>query len=145
MRSCDRMACAKAAAVSALLWTALEFVVHHGLLGGVYQKPHYQWLWNPPEVMAGRRPAMLLAYLILGIAFAGVYAKGHEESRPALGQGLRYGLWIGLLASSGPLLQYFVYPISWKLAGAWIAAGLAESALIGIAVALAYRPKARGS
>ena len=119
----------------------LGFILHEVVLGPVYKRPHYTMLWNSPEVMAERRWAMWLAHLIFGIVFTKLYAQGYEHSKPALGQGLRFGLLAGLL--TGPLyalVEYMVYPVSLGLASAWIAGWMLNGILLGAVVSLIYKP-----
>ena len=137
-KDCKKLGVAALVAVVALY--AMEFVFHGVLLQGVYH--HYQGLWNPGPVMASRRWAMFLAYIVFGVFFTKIYTYGYEESRPSLGQGIRYGLWVGLMVYAlGCCLEYMVYPISFKLAGVWFVGGVAETVVLGALVASLYKPR----
>ncbi|MBI5631766.1 MAG: hypothetical protein HY921_12885 [Elusimicrobia bacterium] len=130
------------AAVSALvLRNFLEFIVHGVLLKGAYQQARYMTLWNPPEAMASRKPAVFLASVLFALFFTKIYTNGHEHEKPAVGQGLRYGLWMGLMTASFPLVEYMVYPVSCGLATAWVVGGFVECLIMGVAVATIYQPK----
>ncbi|MFH1618624.1 MAG: hypothetical protein ABIG11_01830 [bacterium] len=130
----------KAAAAATGLFVAIEYMLHEMLLKAIYLRPHYEHLWNQAEVIRARMPAMFLAYILIGFVFAKIYSRGYEPARPALVQGLRYGLWFGLLCGAfAGLLCYAVMPISWKLAGVWAAGGMVECLVAGVAVAFIYR------
>jgi len=135
-----------AAAVNFVVLYALEFLVHAVLLAPVYHKPHYATLWNPEPVMMARMPAMAGAYAIAAVLFVILYAEGYEASRPPVAQGLSCGFLVGTLMSTfHSLVDFAVYPVSWKLAAAWIAAGIAVFLIVGVVTALIYRPKAAAS
>lgn len=138
-RDCKKFGLAALAVVVSV--NVLEFILHAVLLGPVYMRPQYMMLWNSPEAMAERRWAMLLAYLIFGVVFTKIYAQGYEDSKPALGQGLRFGLLAGLLiAPLNALVEYMVYPVSLGLASAWMAGGVVNCVLLGAVASLIYRP-----
>lgn len=138
-RSCKKTAVAAVAAV--IVHVILEYVVHNVFLSATYHQPVYSALWNPLPAMLARMPAMLLAHVAFGTAFALIYTRGYETGRPALGQGLRYGFLVWLITSvPSSLVQYDVYPVAESLALSWIGYGLAENLILGAAVALIYRP-----
>jgi hypothetical protein len=86
-------------------WMAGSFVVHGTLLHG-----DYATLPNlfRPEADAQRLFAfMLLAHVIMAGAFVWIYARG-VENRPWLGQGLRFGLAVALLAAVPIYMIYYV-------------------------------------
>jgi len=88
-----------------------------------------------------RKPWLYLAYAVFAIAFTWIYTKGYEATKPASGQGLRYGFWMGLLLAVYPNMQgYYAMSMSWKLSGAWAVTAMAEYILAAMAVALIYRP-----
>ena len=129
------------AVVAVVALNVMEFILHAKVLMRVYQKPHYEGLWNPQPVMASRKWAMFVAYLIFGFLFTKIYAQGYEPSKPAVGQGIRYGLLVGIMVTTFyALIEYMIYPISLKLAGAWIAGGVIECVILGALVASLYRP-----
>ncbi len=130
-----------ASVVAIVTTSVLGYVVHHLLLAKKYMEPQYVLLWNPQEAMKSRMIWMWLAYVLYGVVFVKIYDKGYEESKSALGQGLRYGLLMGLLA--GPfeaMMSYFVYPVNSDLAIAWGFFGLAQSVILGAVVSLVYHP-----
>lgn len=138
---CKKVAISAVAAIVGL-W-AMQFVLHEGILKATYAKAHYAGLWNPQSAMMSRMPVMLIAFVLFGFAFARIYAQGYEAEKTALFQGLKFGFWAGILAFVFPaLIEYMVYPVSCKLAGAWAVGGLIESVILGAIVSAVYKPAA---
>ncbi len=135
---CKRIWTAAAAVAAAFI--VMEYFLHGVLLKGIYLRTHYEMLWNSGDVMRNRSLFLLLGYVLFGFVFADIYAYGYEEGKPPLGQGLRYGFLAGLMVAGFSSLSYAVFPISWKLAGAWAAGGIAECIIAGIATAILYKP-----
>lgn len=130
-----------AALAAVLLSMGFEILNHEVLLKPIYDHPWYQTLRNTAAEMKGRRWSILLAHVVFGLAFAKIYTAGYEEEKPALGQGLRFGFYAGWLVSVHiALVQYYVYPVSWRLAAEWAGSGMIECMLIGAAVASIYHP-----
>jgi hypothetical protein len=138
-RDCKKFGLSALAAF--IVFNLLDFLLHEKLLSAVYHKPAYATLWNPDAVMKSRMWAMFLAHAIASVVLAKGYALGYEDEKAPLGQGLRYGLFTGLLVSPlGSLMQFFVYPVSLKLAAAWIVGGLVQFVVLGVVIASIYRP-----
>lgn len=90
--------------------------------------------------MQGLMWLMWAGYLIFAPAFALVYVKGYEANKSGVGQGVRYGLIIGILLSAPQSLGWYaVLPIPGILALYWFVAGLAESIAAGTVVGLIYK------
>jgi magnesium-transporting ATPase (P-type) len=124
-----------------ILWMAGGFVVHGQLLADEYvatglmravaeQQQYFVW--------------MIVAHLIMAAAFVWIYARG-RESKPWLGQGLRFGLAVSLLAVVPIYLIYYcVQPLPGVLVVRQIAYDTIVTLVIGCAVAFMYRDKAAG-
>jgi hypothetical protein len=83
---------------------------------------------------------MWLGYLIMAPLFTYLFSKGVEEGKGMAGQGLRFGLWIGIFIGAPMSLGwYVVLPIPGILVFYWFAAGLVESLAAGLTVGLIYR------
>src|SRR5438270_587646 len=118
---------AGAAAAAFVSLNALDWAIHEKGLGPVYRSPKYADLWNVPPVMRHRMWALFLAHAVAAVAMTLIYARGYEPEKGGAGQGLRFGFLAWLLAWAPLALhQYFVYPVSAKLAAAWLGAGLVE-------------------
>lgn len=129
-----------------LVFTVLSFVIHGVLLQPLYQQ-------TPQLLRAGQdaqnhMPLMLLGFLIFSIAFVWIYARG-LESKPWLGQGLRYGLAMWLIASVSRYLIYFaIQPWPGPVVLLQIGLEFIMMLLMGLTVAILYRkpalPRASG-
>jgi len=83
---------------------------------------------------------MFLGALVFSLVFACFYTKGYEASKGGLGQGLRFGLYVGLvLASYQGLVWYVVLPIPLSLSVAWMGGAVVKSVCAGAVVGLIYR------
>ncbi len=81
------------------------FVVHGVLLHGDYsQLPN---LLRTETEAQGYFAWMLLADLLMGFGFTWVYLKGREAGKPAVGQGLRFGVAIAVLMTIPLYLIYY--------------------------------------
>lgn len=80
-----------------------SFVVHGILLeSGYAQLPN---LFRSQDETAGLSHLMLVAHAVMAGAFVWIYQRG-ADARPWLGQGLRFGLAVALLA---PVPMYTIY------------------------------------
>src|SRR5437879_8559998 len=71
--------------------------------------------------------------------FALIYVKGYEKGKPGLGQGFRYGLYVGaMLCVMNGFGWYVILPIPLALAFYWFLATLVEFIVAGIAAGLVY-------
>jgi hypothetical protein len=87
---------------------------------------------------------MLLAHVLLAGAFAWIYARGREDGKPWLGQGLRYGVAVALLSVMPTYLIYYaVQPMPGLQVAKQIAFGCVWLLVLGAAVAFMYRKSAR--
>jgi hypothetical protein len=133
---------AGSAAAAFLALQIMDYVVHEKLLGPVYRSPKYADLWNVMPVMTHRMWALLLSNALVSVTLTLIFARGYEPEKCGKGQGLRFGLLAWLVAWVPlSLHQYFVYPVSARLVGAWLAAGLAEALVVGLLIGLIYKPE----
>jgi hypothetical protein len=116
----------------------LEAVIHGALLQNLYQQTAS--VWRPPTQANQLMWLMWLGYAIFAPFFVWLYSKGVEKRKDALGQGLRFGLMLGLgIEAMNALIWYVVLPIPFMLAVAWFVAGTAVFAAAGVAAALIYK------
>jgi hypothetical protein len=116
----------------------LEFVIHGVLLQGVYQQTAS--VWRTQADMQRLMWIFWAGYLVFAPFFVLIYAKGYEKGKPGLGQGLRFGLYMGaMLSVVHSYGWYVILPIPLVLACYWFAAILVESVAAGIAAGLVYR------
>jgi len=116
---------------------AVEMVINSVLLAGLYQQTAS--VWRPPEEIQRMMWLFWLGYLVFAPFFTLIYTKGYEPAKSGLGQGLRYGLYMGLVLSvMQNLVWYAVLPIPGVLAFYWFLGGMVESIAAGVAVGLIY-------
>ena len=71
--------------------------------------------------------------------FALIYVKGYEKGKPGLGQGFRFGLYVGvMLCVMNSFGWYVLLPIPLALAFYWFLSILAEFIAAGVAAGLVY-------
>ena len=126
-------------AVLGIVFIFMEYFVHHIFLRDAYQATAF--LWRPGAQMKTFLPLILLAELLFGILFGVVYAQGYEPRRAPLGQGVRYGIIMGLMiAPMSSLIWFAVLPVAPCLAMGWLFYGFAEILILGAVASMIYRP-----
>jgi hypothetical protein len=81
---------------------------------------------------------MLLAHGLFALAFVWIYQRG-REAKPWLGQGLRFGLAVAILAGvPGYLIYYVVQPLPALLVAKQVGFELVRLAGLGLCVGWAY-------
>jgi hypothetical protein len=130
------------AAVAAwVLYLGVSFVVHTVLLRDIYMQ-HAGMM--RPEAEAGAILPVGFGFALVGFfAFAYAYAKGYEGGS-GMQEGLRFGVIVGiLLCCFGTIWDYMVWPMSARLAVAWMVDYIIEFALYGALVGAIYTPAPR--
>ena len=117
-----------------------NFVIH-----GVLLQPHYaqtpQLLRTPADGQA-HAPFLLLAFFFFSLGFVWIYAHG-VDSRPWMGQGVRYGLAVWLITSVTEYSVYYaIQPWPGPVVGMQIGYELVMNLVAGVIVAGIYRQKA---
>lgn len=116
----------------------IELIVNGVLLDGIYKQTAS--VWRPEADIEKMMWLFWVGYLIFAPVFVAIYAKGYEVGKSNIGQGLRYGIYMGLLiAISMNLGWYAVLPIPVELSVYWVIAGMVEMIAAGITVSLIYR------
>lgn len=119
--------------------TISDFIVHGVLLADLYRETAS--VWRAPADSQRLMWIFSIGYLVFAPLFTLVYTKGYEPGKAGLGQGFRFGLYLGgmlsVLASYG---WYVVLPIPLVIACYWFAAIIVQFVLAGVAVGLIYRP-----
>ena len=85
---------------------AFGMAVHGMLLKDDYMR--LGSLMRSPESAQGLFPLMMLATLCAAIGFVWIYVRGREAAKPWLGQGIRFGIAVVLLATIPMYLIYYV-------------------------------------
>lgn len=132
--------CAMTAVAVFVTMAVLEFLVHGVLLKEAYQATAS--VWRPMEEMHGMMWLMWVIYLVNALVLPYIYVKGYEAGKSPIGQGLRFGLEIGVLLSTGMSLgTYFMIPVPVSLAATWFVAGMIEYAVVGVVIGALYKPE----
>ncbi len=125
-----------------VLYLAGGFLVHETLLKQDYLALPY--LFRSQEDAAPYFYLMLIAHVLMAGAFTWIYANG-VENKDWLGQGIRFGVAVALLAVIPIYMIYFVVqPMPSNLA---IKQGIFDTILVvilGVVIAYLYRDRARG-
>lgn len=132
-----------------LLAIVVGFLIIFGtdyLIHGVWLMPDYdatKSLWRPDAEMQTHFLWMLLAQFLCAATFAIVWAKGFAGR--CVGMGIIFGLVMGMFQQVWAIVNYVVIPMPGALATKWYFSGLAQAILLGIVVALIYKPRATAS
>jgi hypothetical protein len=118
-------------------WMVGSFVVHGTLLHDDYaQLPN---LFRPEAEAQRLFALMLFAHVLMAGAFVWIYARG-VENRPWLGQGLRYGFAVALLAVVPIyMIYYVVQPMPGDVVVKQIVFNTIVLLVLGATVAYLYR------
>ncbi len=122
---------------------ALYFYLYEWLLHGIIMSKSYN------EQMSLFRPDaesgiflfwMLLGLVIMAFGFCFIFLKGYENK--GIGEGFRYGLYVGLaFAVTNVLIEYSVFPFPGSWVISWIIGYMIMMILAGIIFAAIYKPK----
>jgi hypothetical protein len=129
-----------AVVVGYVVLLGLGYLIHEVWLMPVYQE--YAVVWRPEEIMRHKMWVNWVGQLLFVLVFAWVYTRGVED-KPWVGQGLRYGVAMTLLAVIPAVsTEYVVYPIPYTLALKWMLAGGVQLVVLGLVVAAFCRRSA---
>ena len=116
----------------------LDFIIHGMLLHGVYQQTAS--LWRAPADIQRLLWIFWAGYLVFATFFVFIYTQGYEKDKSGVGQGLRFGLYVGaMLSVLHGFGWYVILPIPLTLSVYWFVATLVESIAMGITAGLVYR------
>lgn len=114
------------------------FLIHSVLLKQDYLNTAA--VWRPREAQVMRVWAMLLAVFIYVVGAVLVYLRGVER-KPWIGQGIRFGVLLALVAVVyGALSGWVILPIPHMLTVKWIVSESLLSVVFGLAVAGICKP-----
>ena len=127
------------AAVMAVMSLVLGFIVHGWLLGPDYKA--LAALFRPESEQMGVFGHMIAAHVLIGIGFTWIYRMG-REAKPFLGQGVRFGLAVAVLATIPTCLIYYaVQPMPGNVVAKQIVFGTIAMVLMGIVCAWVNQDK----
>jgi hypothetical protein len=117
-----------------------NYIIHVAILGPVYASEEIKVIFRPEEEMSGMMWIMRVVDLIWSFFFVFFFVKGYENR--GIAEGLRFGLYVALFFNLVNVYgQYAVYPIPYYLALQWFLYGLVQVLILGVTVALVYKPK----
>ena len=118
----------------------LDLIVHGKLLMGLYDETAFIWRAKPEAQQ--KMWLMTLGQLLFALALAWFYTLGYEPKKQGLGQGLRFGLYAGILLTAAQnFVWYVVLPIPFVLNLAWLASTFIDTLAAGALVGVLYRSK----
>lgn len=83
---------------------------------------------------------LIIGFLLLSFGFCFIFTKGYQNK--GIGEGLRYGFYVGIAFSiSTILIAFAVMPFPTKWIIAWIIGNLIILILAGMILAAIYKPK----
>jgi hypothetical protein len=110
-----------------------EFLVHWFLLKDIYTQTAQ--LWRPEEEM--NMFFMFMSQLGFSAVIAYIFTLHYEDK--GIGEGIRFGLCIGLLLGSIDIATYAYMPIPMVLTLSWVLASLLKGLGSGVVVSLVYK------
>jgi hypothetical protein len=121
-----------------VLISAGRFLIHNLWLAQEYARSSD--VWRLPAEFVHRVWILYVANFVFVLAAALIYVRG-VESKPWLGQGIRFGVLLALVAAvPNSLIQYAVYPVPHQLALHWILGEGALAVLLGVLLAAICQP-----
>jgi hypothetical protein len=125
--------CGILVSIAALL---LDFVVHGLLLQGDYNALVASGIMRSPEDANHYMPYMVAAHLLIGFGLTWLYRKGVDSGKSNIGQGLRFGAAVAVMATiPGYLIYYAVQPLPAMLVHKQMILGTLAMLLLGMLLA----------
>ncbi len=93
-------------------------------------------VWRPMDQMQAMVAWCILTKLAFAIVFTWLFAQ-HYEGKGTM-EGVRYGLFIGLIMGLHSFTSYIYLPVSIGLASAWLIGEIIKGVLIGIVLSFTF-------
>ncbi|HET6268103.1 MAG TPA: hypothetical protein VFG11_10335 [Acidobacteriota bacterium] len=117
-----------------ILSMGFDFLIHAKLLMADYLR--FPNVFRTEQDQQAYFPYMLIAHLLIAIGFVWIYNQG-KEAKPAVGQGIRFGIAVSILATIPSYLIHFcVLPLSGDVVIKQIVFSTIEVIVLGVVVAL---------
>lgn len=110
-----------------------DFLIHGSLLTGLYAETSQ--LWRPQAEY--KMSIMLIRQVLFCLIFVFFYTRNHEGK--GVSEGIRFGLYTGLLLASLQIGTYSYMPIPLVLMLAWALAIFSQCFIMGIISSLLYK------
>jgi len=121
---------------------ATNYCIHEVWLKSTYQETAS--LWRTEAEMQKHFLWLLLGQVVWTITFVVLWARGFA-AHGCMRCACLFGLFMGLFSQSNTLITFAVSPLPSDLAMKWFVAGLIQGVLMGVLVALVYKPKAQSA
>lgn len=127
------------AAIVLFIFTfAFDFLVHGVLLQNTYKATAN--MWRPESEMQNFMGLMFATQLAFSVMFAFVFTRNYEGN--GIGEGARYGIYIGILFAIIEAQKYCYMPVPLSLPLTWAASVLVWGILGGMILSLLYKDEA---
>ena len=110
-----------------------EWLFHGVILKGIYDQTAQLWRPEGEHQMV----YLFLSQICFSVIAAFIFTRNYEGK--GIGEGFRYGLYVGLVLGSVQLATYCYMPIPLVLTLGWVAAGMLKGLGSGIVSSLVYR------
>ena len=110
-----------------------DFLVHGFLLGDLYRQTAQ--LWRSEEEY--KMPVMLISEFGFSAVLAYIFTLNYEGK--GVGEGVRFGLWIGMLLGAIEIGKYSYMPVPIILMLSWVLAALLTGLGSGMILSLVYK------
>jgi hypothetical protein len=94
-------------------------------------------LWRPMAEMEAMMPMCIAIKLAMSLIITYIFTRNYEAK--GVGEGARFGLYIGLLLGVVQFAGYTYLPMPMSLAVAWFITGVAYGVGAGIVASLVYK------
>ena len=116
----------------------LDIIVHGKLLMGFYNQT--MSVWRPQADANKLMWLMTVTQAAFALALTWFYTKGYEPQKKGLGQGIRFGLYVGIvLTACQGFIWYVVLPVPFVLNLGWLASAFVKALASSIVIGLIYR------
>ncbi|MBY0371193.1 hypothetical protein K2X33_10940 [bacterium] len=112
-----------------------NFVIHEVMLKSTYEAT--MTLWRDKPTMESMMIWMLVAQILIAKYGTFIFVKGYEGK--GMIEGIRFGIYMGLLTTGYTLIQFVTTPIPGSLAWAWIWTGMVQWIVAGMIAACVYK------
>ena len=115
----------------------LNYLIHQVWLAPTYGS--LASVWRPEADMLSKMWLLFVTSAFFCVFFVYIFVRGYQNR--GIGEGLRYGLVIGLFYSLPQAYEaYVIYPIPYYLALQWFLSKLVVSVILRVVAALIYKP-----
>ncbi len=111
----------------------IDFVFHGFLFQSLYNETSHLWRGEEEYMMT----PMLISQIGFSLVLSFIYIKNYENR--GLEEGLRFGLYIGLLLSVIEIGKYSYLPVPFELIEAWILVDMIKCLTCGVFLSLLYK------